>query len=229
MAILPILMLTALFGTLAWRLIRSGLRSDGHERWLGGFFGLLAISSPLRAGAAMGVDVGMDPALANMLGQAGTAAGVVCLDYFVWRVFRDDGRWGPALFSTLLCLQVLQMGMCSLSWAFCESLHYWRMLRRRLQLGMGDEVIANRFGLWTLWTGALLVFPMINLAARILAFNQGGASMGTTVSGEFSWAVDVIRGFTLVAAPTIATCTWLIFFPPQRYLDRITARTAANA
>jgi hypothetical protein len=249
---LPMLLLTALFGTLALRLVRSGVRSNGPEGWLGGFFGFIAASAPLRASAAMGVDIGLDPALANLLGQGVTTAGIVCLNYFVWRVFRDDGRWGRVLFFGLSLFAALQMilfftlgghgnqshpvnmlavacMMLSLAWAFGESLNYWRMLRRRRAIGLGDEVIANRFGLWTLWTGALLLFPIFILGVRILAFSTGSSNTGVAISGDFAWAVQVARALIAFCGPTVAICTWLIFFPPRRYLTRIAARGAESS
>jgi hypothetical protein len=41
---------------------------------------------------------------------------------------------------------MLQVGC--LIWGSIEALHYWRMLRRRMRLGLADAVVANRFLLW---------------------------------------------------------------------------------
>ena len=249
--ILPILVLGALFGTLSFRLIRSGLRSRGSELWLGAFFGFIALSTPLRSSAAMGVGIGLDPALANLLGQTVTALGMICLIHFVWRVFRGDSGWARLAFLGLSALIVAQLilffatgayetqghpanmlrvaaMMLAIGWAFSESLRYWRMLQKRSALGLGDEVITNRFGLWTLWTGALLVFPVFNLTVRVVAFSAGDASEGVAITGEYAWAMTVARLFALVCGPIIAVCTWLIFFAPKWYLARITARAAVH-
>jgi hypothetical protein len=46
----------------------------------------------------------------------------------------------------------------ALAWMAVESLRYWRLLRRRLALGLSDALVTNRFALWGLW--AVIVFWM---------------------------------------------------------------------
>ena len=110
-----------------------------------------------------------------------------------------------------------------ISWTFGESLRYWRMLRKRVALGIGDVVVANRFGLLTMWTAAIGVFPIFNLSVRFFAYSIGHSPEGSAISGEFSWALDVARGILMISGPTMVISTWLIFFPPRRYLARVSA------
>ena len=247
MKLLPMILLTVLFSVLGARLVASGNRhGGGYERWLGCFFLGIAMSAPLRGGVAMGLDFGVSPAMVNLLGWAATSGGMLCLVYFVWRVFRPD-IMGLAIFNCIAALNVLQLIMfassgaagrqshpvhmfavsvmlASVLWAFVESFRYWRMMRKRLRLGLGDEVIANRFGLWTMWTGALVSFPIFNLSIRVFAFSTGHTAEGSAISSEFAWAVDVARGMIAVTGPMAAVSTWLIFFPPRLVSRRASPR-----
>jgi hypothetical protein len=92
----------------------------------------------------------------------------------------------------------------ALLWLFFESASYARSMRRRLRLGLADPIVANRFVLWAIWTGALALIPLfvLGLRAALAVLGAGGA--------------------TAVAAG------WLAFFPPASYQRWIGARAVAT-
>ena len=49
-----------------------------------------------------------------------------------------------------------------------ESFRYWRMLRRRLRLGLADPVVTNRFLLWAVWAACSTLNFVADLASRAL-------------------------------------------------------------
>ena len=118
--------------------------------------------------------------------------------------------------------------MLPIAWAFGESLRYWRMMRKRMLLGIGDDVIANRFGLWTIWTGVLLIIPIVILSVRMYVFVTGTGATGSAVGEHMLWALDLVRGLMLVCGPLVMISSWLIFFPPKRYLAYIAGRVATT-
>ena len=71
----------------------------------------------------------------------------------------------PALFVLLARCAVLL-------WLFVESAIYAQRMRRRVRLGLGDPVVANRFTLWAIWTGALACIPLFVLTLRVLGVLQ---------------------------------------------------------
>jgi hypothetical protein len=99
--------------------------------------------------------------------------GAIALWCFTWRVFRPQARWAAVLFA-VACAAVVSgflgeaiagdfatdrfanvwswVGLCGRSlaylWAGLESLRYHRLMRRRLQLGLAEPLLVNRFLLW---------------------------------------------------------------------------------
>lgn len=247
MKILPTLIVSALFAFIALRLVRQERGAErGSERWLGLFFGALACGMPLRGAVAMGIGLGIDPGVANSIGQAMLTLSLASLAYFVWQLFRPADNWARWAFTSLSLLLALQLvlfittgahsAMASsfhlvsdsamlmvFGWAFVESLRYWTMTRKRLGLGLVDPVVANRFLLWSLWTGAITMFPIFMVVVRgyILATGQMPETNSAAIDPRNEWTLQVSRVLMLLTGPTIAASTWLIFFPPARYLARI--------
>lgn len=97
-------------------------------------------------------------------------------------------------------------------WTAIEALHYWGMMRKRVQLGIADPLVANRFLLWaiaslctmaSIWTVEIATFlgyeRLSPDAAHITSFTM----IGTSVLG------------------IVTICTyWLTFFPPDWYRAR---------
>ncbi len=55
------------------------------------------------------------------------------------------------------------------AWACYESLRYYRSMHRRQTLGLADPIVANRFLLWSIWTGAVTFLPLVALTIRGLS------------------------------------------------------------
>jgi hypothetical protein len=141
-------------------------------------FGLMTVAD-LSRGAA--------PALSRALlaiALLAVSAGVFAQCSFNWRVYHPEQtgvRWmvwtaGALLVALYLAdfqtssfdgrglLGASHMGRTALQvgcllWGAGEALRYWRMMRRRLRLGIADAVVTNRFFLWGLAAGAAGVFP----------------------------------------------------------------------
>lgn len=160
------------------RLLRlaRGTRAQ-PERWLGLAFLLaggsawllpLAASDGLPAHQARGI---------AFVAQAGMTATIACLVLFTWKVFRAASPLASWLAGALIAanvgagcavllgatpiptgavgLAVILARSTALSWLFVESARSARQVRRRLRLGLGDPIVANRFVLWAISTGAV--------------------------------------------------------------------------
>jgi hypothetical protein len=113
------------------------------------------------------------------------------------------GRWGPNLGL-----------LAAYGWASFEPLRFRRLMLRRVKLGMGDPLVANRLLLWGIGTGAIAAVAAIHLVAQLF--------------GRFelphSW-VGVVSLLVL----TTAVCEWLAFFPPRAWRERFGAPAAGAA
>ncbi len=174
-----------------------------------------------------------------------TAAGIICLYAFTWRVFRPDSRLalaGVVLasgFALWRCLALTRAtaGLTSAAeilpiarpyaftittvlagaflWTAVESLLYWRPLRRRLALGLADPVVVNRVGLW----------GVSGLAVAGMVFQIGVRAQ----SGGLVLHDPVALATTACAAVVVGTAWWLAFLPPAAYLARVRRRAQARA
>ena len=112
-------------------------------------------------------------------------------------------------------------------WAFYESFRYWNSMRRREALGLADPILTNRFLLWSIWTGAVTLLPMVALALRALSIvTLGNEQFIEGVGAQLM--PTVMRGVRLIfvlVAPIAAIALSLSFFPPAAYLDRVRARS----
>lgn len=225
------------------------------EMWCGLYFAGAAVGIPLRiAGGAM---LASDRALAdtlNTIGHLAFAGGALAMAIFTCLVFRAASRWGRALAAAIVAGIVgttawsLLGGYASVEnswaivatnvarilptgWAFIESTRYWRIMRRRESLGLADPVLTNRFGLWSIWTGAVTLLPMVPLVLRTIGIFVI-ASRSIPLEVQLEWmelGLVPLRILFVVVAPTAAIALSLSFFPPARYLGRIGARAADRA
>ena len=103
-------------------------------------------------------------------------------------------------------------------------------MRRREALALADPVLTNRFLLWSIWTGAVTVLPMIALVVRTLSIITLGNERFTEGPGItlMPMVLQVIRIVFVIVAPIAAIALSLSFFPPSAYLDRIRARSEAS-
>jgi hypothetical protein len=168
-------------------------------------------------------------------------AGFSLLFLFTLRVFRPRALWarafaGAGILSLLTNLMlrsfdVLTTGkppvpadapvqsllqitpvVAGYTWTAFESLRYFRMMRLRARLGLGDPIVANRFLLWGI-TGALVVVGAL-------------VNVGAILHG-----VDVFRnaGILLISSATglaQAVLLLLAFLPPRAYQEWVRRRAA---
>jgi len=256
MAIVPVLIVAAFLMFLGTRLVRSGLRSEGAELWLGAFFVSASTALPLRLAIAMGLEVGVNPAPLNLIAQAVLYLGVLGFAAFVWKTFRPEGLAGrlgfglvAALFSTNLLIMrvsgaytsqahpfhiVLSASLTTVfAWAFLETLLYHARMRKRADLGLADPVVTNRFFLFTIWTGALTVLPIVVTFVRTYQLMNGldaptSGAPSLAVQPGSEWTLRAVRLAVVALGPAVVTGMWLGFFPPARYTRWLRARAVAR-
>lgn len=165
--------------------------------------------------------------------------GCACIAFATWRTFRP-----AAAGARLACLAVtalmalgwagqllegfsLQPGaspwywlgfsgrLLPFLWTAAESWRCHDRLRRRLALGLGDPVVADRFRLWAVGAAGV--------SAGFLLFAVA-AGAGVDVASE-AW---VLLATSFVAVVT-GIAFWLAFLPPRAYLRRFEPARAATA
>ena len=223
--------------SLLWR--RTG---EAPEACLGG--GLLLVSLALPVAA-----IGRSPALGETTlgrvlfcaGVVGAVSGACAIVAFHGVVFRDGGRarsWGGAAWLGAVAAGLGWIVFCTaqgssldeirarmepgilavvaaigvgFAWGGTMSLRYHAQLVRRARLGLGDPVVANRFWLW----------GISDVAVTALVLVLGGyVASGATVLQE------PVPLTVLAATTALLAVTWLLtFFPPERYLRAVRARS----
>ncbi len=178
-------------------------------------------------------------------GLVAVAIGISLIVFFTYWVFRRGSAWGGAIATTLgatlvgaACgmawwnflgesLEAIKLAMrpaamtllgataASFVWTGVESFRYRRSVVRRLAIGLGDPVMANRF---LLWGGANVISSL--LIGVLAGFMANGV---TILRDPLALAVMGVCGATMSA------CWVLTFFAPQRYLDYVRARATRSA
>lgn len=245
-AIVPVA-IAVLLAAPALRLLLLAHRTrQTPELWVGLFFLGVAIGIPARlVGANLSATDSLAATSYNGVGHVAFAAGACALFLFVRSVFHPADRWASTLATTgiaVICLTtaVLILGgdvnqerslavlavnlsrVAPILWAFVESARYRGVMKRRAALGMGDPVVANRFLLWSLWTGALGLIPGLAAVLRMVNYSAIwlGLEMQQTAALQ-QGAVKLLGACLAVAAPVAIAALWLSFFPPKRYLERL--------
>lgn len=224
------------------RLMWLSLRTGGlPERVMGfGLFLMGGVSYPLLLIAVQGEGLPMGTRVSMVVAQmVFNGLGMTALAWFNRSVFRPDAPWalglvavvalgyaGPAAFQIFgpgvarfltegegPWLYTRFASLLPTAWGAFESLRYHHMLRKRMELGLAQPAVVDRFRLWGLAMGCA---ALINVASQVLeAF---GIAVNATVAGGL-----LVGSLGLV----IALCLWMAFFPPQAYLRRVQARAAA--
>jgi hypothetical protein len=164
--------------------------------------------------------------------------GIFALAFFNWRVFRPESS--RALLAVLaigagMAISLVGQGVfgsgylevatgitspwmraqlflpaSALGWASVESLRYHLLLRRRLALGLADPLVADRFRLWAIGTGAAMLLNAASSTTTAMGYD-----MSTTAAGAL-----MITALGLVAAGS----TWFAFVPSPAYARWVRAK-----
>jgi hypothetical protein len=231
------LLLTLAMALLSARLLRLAYRSRRLPELLVGIYFLAA---PLAVSVSIRI-TRFDPQHAECLRALASAlfsVGGIALLLFSWCVFHRGAVWAKALawggsagIAALWGVEFRSGGFgdgasfwgwfipyVSYAWVFVESLRYWRLLRRRLRLGLADPVVVNRFLLFAIWTGGIVAITILSVASSLSA----GAFREENTFGS-----PVVLGITRLLAPVIGTAIWLTFLAPDRYHAWIRRRNEA--
>jgi hypothetical protein len=153
------------------------------------------------------------------------------LAVFVWRVFRPGSRtaalaaaayallllstfaWDlraqPSLAvydATLPSAWAAQLSFAVVfAWSCAEAALEWRRARRRLALGLGDRLVAQRFGLWVVATAALAGVCLLGNAVGFAQSHELPDLEGT---------LTFVRGLLYLPA---VVAVWLGMFQPRWY------------
>jgi hypothetical protein len=125
-----------------------------------------------------------------------------------WYGSRSDRPWLWLELSGLLV---------AYAWTLMESGRYYALMRRRLEHGLADPVLANRFLLWAVYGGASVGTSLVWMFAALVVAR----------GGVYPFVFDAVMiASTMVSAVAI----WFAFFPPsvyRRWLQATGSRAAA--
>lgn len=162
--------------------------------------------------------------------QVAFGAGNFVFALFIRAVFRSGARWATALVAAIgVCFLLGLAGTAwigdwegveliagpwywldffgtyaSTVWMPIEGFVHYYKARRRMNLGLCEPMICNRFLLWGI-AGALWMILEMNIVASDLVFASTG-----------EWSALLGLGNALLEIAPIAI-VWLVFFPPASY------------
>ena len=129
-----------------------------------------------------------------------------------WLGLAIYGAWilhvvrGPDGFGVWLGHWGAHLGLlAAYGWSTGESLRYYALMRRRVQVGIGDPLVANRFLLWGTGTLATVLVTLLYITMQLL--------------GHYVLPASLVGTSSLLVLVT-AIAEWLAFFPPQAYRRR---------
>lgn len=170
------------------------------------------------------------------MGALGMVAGIVALGRFPYVVFRRDARWAFALSSVITALGVAGGVGCivavagadtkeamiariqqpaialvasvliTFAWNAGESFRYWRIMKRRVPLGLATPETTHRFLLW-----GLSSITSVGEAAAIMTIRASGMPIMSPLP------MTIIAFAALLSS----ACWWLAFFMPDAYRRRV--------
>jgi hypothetical protein len=116
--------------------------------------------------------------------------------------------------------------MLALAWASGAAFQYWIQMKRRVQLGLADPLVSNRFLLWGLWASGNVLTAFSEPIARVLYdwFAAGSAASTEAIQGIGGPLITITLCITAVLATYTTIVLWLAFFPTQRYRSWVLAR-----
>jgi hypothetical protein len=177
-----------------------------------------------------------------------STVGLACLLIFTQRTFRPDSQgarvavWGT---TGVLAGSAIALGLtegfeirvlngppywiCFAAriacwvWVAAESFAYWAKLRRRLELGLADPVVANRFLLWGVWGSLMTLMAFSDPLARLWYVHLSGTTT--------AWVPMIGRPIIQVVVPlscflniSFVAILILTFFPTPGYRRWVQAR-----
>jgi hypothetical protein len=224
------------------RLLRLGQRTrEAPERLLGVTFLAMGVSSVLYVLPVFSAFESLWTPL-TFAGRVGFLPAAVMLALFTRLVFRPDARWGAWLVWGSAILLITGVGGSAwggdwegfsisnrwfwlewvgftlpFGWACSEAFVQYRRARRRLDLGLCDPLVCNRYLLWALF-GALQTFSCLVLLPQYSEYET---------TSQFTATWDALYGASIIASLVMI---WLVFFPPAFYRRWINGNApAANA
>jgi len=239
----------ALLLWLGGRLWRMGA-PGAPERWLALTFCALGCGVLPRLAAARLLSEGGQGGLTLALSAAShfaIEAAIIGLSLFTQRVFRPSSRGARAFVlcvafssggftlglvtrtdsqqeASWLALAVNFTRAIPVLWACLECTRYAHSMRRRVALGLADPLVANRFVLWSVWTGALGCAALLILAVRSCAFWLQWH--GVDPRSVMPAAIPVTGALSGLAVVCAGVAVWLAFFPPEVYRRWVRADAA---
>jgi hypothetical protein len=96
-----------------------------------------------------------------------------------------------------------------LLWGSIEALRYWRMMRRRVRLGLADPVVTNRFFMWGVGAGAAGVGTAVGITAQMLIGRPPLEIPWVTMSSSLHGLVAAVA-LSLAFLPTAAYRRFLL-------------------
>jgi hypothetical protein len=208
----------------------------GLSLLVGGTFG-----ASLEAGGMAAASTLEDPKIVGTMLLSGKLFGLValvCQGLFIWKVFRPEAAWAPAIVAVCFACSAAALtgfwqhgtfatgeipihwfwvelaGRTTGSiWLVAEAIHFYGQIQKRRELGLADPVLCNRFLLWAV-AGVCGLVMMLTAVPPVVSPNSSHPLM--------AWDLVVFGaagiGFSIAYS--------LVFFPPQRYLRWVGGRTA---
>ena len=172
-----------------------------------------------------------------VVGESLLLGGCCCFLFFTVRVFRPGVAWAPwvaSVGSAILAFSgagiitsfvrydnaaeitaharvenaaVVGVLLLSYVWTALEGFRYYRMMRKRMALGLADAVVTNRFLLWTF--SGLVSTAWISVNAVMLAMGQNLARNPVNVAvTSLGGVVDTVL-LLLIFMPPAAYTRWV--------------------
>jgi len=226
-ALLALVIQTGVGWVVSIRLLRLASRTHELPELVLGASVLLAIGLgfPLLVASAASASVGL-----RIAGALSVDVGFLLVATFTWRVFRPAAPWAAALVASLALGFLVQLALAGpfdeaagviqmllavavYGWTALEASIHAGMQRRRISLGIGDPIVANRLWLWAIMGGTSLFAALVNaltILGGIMPLENPAVMIVTTTSG-------------LVQATTLL----LALAPPTAYLDWLKRTRAA--
>ena len=109
---------------------------------------------------------------------------------------------GGALYGCSVIARAIAFG-----WAGSEAVVFYAKARKRARIGLGDAVVANRFLLWAIWSGAAFALLVCRSITPFIVDQSAPNPITPT------WLVAL----QMTAGLGCGVAIWLTFAPPRSY------------